>query len=135
VAKKGQRTADGTTFGDETLNSRQKAILAAREADELKARDIVILDVRTFPALAEYFVICTGETKRHLRGIADRLEEAADENSVAVHHAEGYGIARWILMDLNNVVVHIFDPETRDYYELERLWGDAPQIPYEPAKT
>ena len=135
MAKKRQLTADGTTFGEEQLNSRQKAVLAAREADELKARDIVILDVRAFPALAEYFVICTGETKRHLRGIADRLEEAADENGVAVHHAEGYGMARWILLDLNNVVVHIFDPETRDYYELERLWGDAPQIPHEPAKT
>ncbi len=135
MANKRQLAVDGTTFGDEKLNSRQKAFLAAREADELKARDIVILDVRAFPALAEYFVICTGETKRHLRGIADRLEKAADENDVAVHHAEGYGMARWILMDLNNIVVHIFDAVTRDYYELERLWGDAPQVPYEPAET
>lgn len=132
MAQRRQLTAEGTTFGDEKINSRQKAVLAAREAYELKARDIVILDVRAFPALAEYFVICTGETKRHLRGIADRVEKAAGEQRCGVHHAEGYALGRWVLMDLNNVVVHIFDPETREFYELERLWGDAPQVAYEP---
>ena len=132
MAQRRQRTIEGTTFGGEKLNSRQKAVLAAREAYGLKARDVVILDVRAFPALAEYFVICTGETKRHLRGIADRLEEAAGEHGCGVHHAEGYALGRWVLMDLNNIVVHIFDPETREFYELERLWGDAPQVPYEP---
>lgn len=133
MVRKKQPPANGTTFPGEKLNSQQKAILAAKEADQLKARDIVILDVRAFPALAEYFVICTGETKRHLRGIANRLEDAADENGFAVHHGEGYALARWILMDLNNVVVHIFDADTREYYELERLWGDAPLVPYEAA--
>lgn len=133
MVRKRQPPADGTTFPGEKLNSQQKAILAAKEADQLKARDIVILDVRAFPALAEYFVICTGETKRHLRGIANRLEDAAGENGFAVHHAEGYALARWILMDLNNVVVHIFDADTREYYELERLWGDAPLVRYETA--
>ncbi len=128
-----KQPAEGTTFRDEKLNSRQKALLAAKEADDLKARDIVILDVRSFPALAEYFVICSGETKRHLRGITKRLEDAADENSFAIHHAEGYDMGRWILLDLNNVVVHLFDPETRDFYELERLWGDAAQVPFDPA--
>ena len=132
MAQRRQLTAEGTTFDDEKINSRQKAVLAAREAYELKARDIVILDVRAFPALAEYFVICTGETKRHLRGIADRVEEGAGEQGCGVHHAEGYALGRWVLMDLNNVVVHIFDPETREFYELERLWGDAPQVAYEP---
>lgn len=132
MAQRKQQAAEGTTFGDEKINSRQKAVLAAREAHELKARDVVILDVRAFPALAEYFVICTGETKRHLRGIADRVEEAAGEHGCGVHHAEGYELGRWVLMDLNNVVVHIFDPETREFYELERLWGDAPQVPCEP---
>lgn len=132
MAQRRQLTEEGTTFRDEKINSRQKAVLAAREAYELKARDVVILDVRAFPALAEYFVICTGETKRHLRGIADRVEEAAGEQGCGVHHAEGYALGRWVLMDLNNVVVHIFEPETRDFYELERLWGDAPQVAYEP---
>ncbi len=131
MGERKKRAGDGTTFGEEKLNSRQKALLAAREAVDLKARDVIILDVRSFPVLAEYFVICTGETKRHLRGIADRVEEAANENDFALHHAEGYPMARWILMDLNNVVVHIFDPDTRDFYGLERLWGDAPQITFE----
>jgi len=132
VARKKQ-PAEGTTYRDEKLNSRQKALLAAKEADGLKARDIVILDIRSFPALADYFVICSGETKRHLRGIAKRLEEAADEAGVAIHHTEGLDMARWILLDLNNVVVHLFDPQTREFYELERLWGDAPQVPFDPA--
>jgi ribosome-associated protein len=131
VPERRKRTGDGTTFGKEAINSRQKAVLAAREAIGLKARDVVILDVRAFPVLAEYFVICTGETKRHLRGIADRVEETANEHNFALHHAEGYPLGRWILMDLNNVIVHIFDPDTRDYYGLERLWGDAPQVPFE----
>jgi ribosome-associated protein len=131
VSERKKRTGNGTIFGEEKLNSLQKAVLAAQEAVGLKARDVIILDVRGFPVLAEYFVICTGETKRHLRGIADRVEEAADEHDFALHHAEGYPMARWILMDLNNVVVHIFDPDTRDFYGLERLWGDAPQIPFE----
>lgn len=126
-------TAEGSTFGTEAVTSRQKALLAAKEADKLKARDIVILDVRSFPALAEYFVICSGETKRHLRGIAKRLEDAAHEHEFAIHHTEGYDMARWILLDLNNVIVHLFDPPTREFYELERLWGDAPQIPFDPA--
>lgn len=132
MARKKQ-AAEGTTFRDEELNSRQKALLAAHEADGLKARDIVILDVRSFPALADYFVICSGETKRHLRGIAKRLADAADEHRFAVHHTEGLDMARWVLLDLNNVVVHLFDPQTREFYELERLWGDAPQIPFDPA--
>jgi ribosome-associated protein len=133
VARKKQPAAEGTTFPGEEINSRRKALLAAKEADGLKARDIVILDVRSFPALAEYFVICTGETKRHLRGIAKKLQETADEHNFAVHHSEGYDMARWILLDLNNVVVHLFDPETREFYELERLWGDAPLVPFDPA--
>jgi ribosome-associated protein len=135
VAARKQLPEEGTIFGDEKITSRQKAVLAAQEAHDLKARDIVILDVRAFPALAEYFVICTGETKRHLRGIADRVEEAAGEKGCGVHHAEGYELGRWVLMDLNNVVVHIFDAETREFYELERLWGDAPSVAFEPGTS
>lgn len=125
--------AEGSTFPGEGIAARAKAVLFAGALDELKARDIVLLDVRQFPLLAEYFVIGTGETKRHLRGLAGRVEETAAANGCSVHHAEGYDMARWILIDLHNVLVHIFDEETRAYYELERLWGDAPRLPFEPA--
>jgi ribosome-associated protein len=132
VARPDKTLPEGTTFRGEKLNAKDKALLAAAEADDLKARDIVVLDVREFPSLAEYFVICTGDTKRHLRGIAGRLKDAADEHDFAVHHTEGLDMARWILVDLNNVVVHIFDPEARNHYELERLWGDAARVPFAP---
>jgi len=130
VTGRGRNQPD-TYFGGEKLSSREKALLAAREADALKAADVVILDVREIAAFADYFVICTGETKRHIRGIAQRLDDASAEHGFAVHHAEGYETARWILVDLNNVVVHIFEREARQYYELERLWGDAPRVPLE----
>lgn len=116
-------------FGDEKLTGREKAFLIAREAAEMKAREIVILDVRDAVALADYFVIGTGDTKRHLRALASKVEDLARENGFAVHHTEGFGLARWILVDLNNVVVHFFDGEAREFYELERLWGDAPTVP------
>lgn len=127
-----RNNATDTYYGEEKLSSREKALIAAREADALKAEEIVILDVREIAAFADYFVICTGETKKHVRGIAQRVEEACAENGFGIHHAEGYEAARWVLIDLNNVLVHVFDREAREYYELERLWGDAPRVPFEP---
>jgi len=120
-----------TVLGTEKLNSREKALWVAKEADELKAADVVVLDVKGVAAFTDYFVICTGETKRHVRSIAKRLEEAAAEHDLGVHHAEGYDSARWVLLDLSNVIVHVFDAEAREFYELERLWGDAPRVELE----
>ena len=121
-----------TKFGRDKIDSRAKAFAAARTLDELKARDIVILDVKDITAFADYFVICTGDTKRHLRGLAKKMEETAADQGFGVHHAEGAGLARWILVDMNNVIVHIFDEETRAFYELERLWGDAARVAFQP---
>ncbi len=115
--------------GDDKSDARAKALLAARQADELKARDIIILDVADIAAFTDYFVICTGETKRHVRAIAARVERAAAKHALHVHHAEGVAAARWVLLDLYDVIVHVFDQASRDYYELERLWGDARRVP------
>jgi ribosome-associated protein len=117
-----------SVFGAEPLTAREKAELAAKEVGELKATDVVILDVRDAVALADYFVICTGDTKRHIRALAKRIQSTSKDKGFAVHHTEGESAAKWILMDLNNVVVHIFDQEAREFYELERLWGDAPRL-------
>lgn len=122
-----------SVFGAESLTAREKAELAAREVGDLKAADIVILDVRDAVALADYFVICTGETKRHIRALAKRIRETSKQKDFAVHHTEGESAGKWILLDLNNVVVHIFDQEAREFYELERLWGDAPRLELKPA--
>ena len=128
MATKMTRHEGESVFGAEPLNAREKALLAVREVDELKGSDVVILDVRDAVALADYFVICTGETKRHIRSIAERIERASREAGCRVHHSEGETAAKWVLLDLNNVVVHVFDREARDFYELERLWGDAPRL-------
>ncbi len=125
------QTAD-TLLSGEKLTSREKALAAARALDELKAHDVVILDVKGVAVFTDYFVIATGDSKRHLRGLAKRLEEAAAAQGFRVHHAEGAELARWILVDLNNVIVHVFDDEARAYYELERLWGDATPVAFEP---
>jgi len=126
-----KRSERDYAFGTEPLTGREKALLAAREVDDLNATDVIILDVREAVALADYFVICTGDTKRHIRALADRVAEISRERGFKVHHTEGEAAAKWVLLDLNNVVVHIFDREAREYYELERLWGDAPRVEFQ----
>jgi len=100
--------------------------LAARFAQQKKATDIMILDLRQISPLADFFVIASGSSDTHIRAIADTITNGLAERGVKVWHIEGYTYAHWILLDLVDVVVHIFDERTREYYGLERLWGDAP---------
>ncbi len=117
--------------GEEKIDSLEKVKIVVRESEELKAEDVLVLDVKGVTTVADYFVILTGETKRHLRAITKRVEKSVRKARCKVHHVEGYEQGHWILIDLNNVIVHIFDRPTRDYYELERLWGDAPAVRFE----
>jgi len=96
-------------------------------AGDKKAHDIVELDLRGVLGYTDYFVVCTGNTERQTKAIHDGiLRGLKDEGSLIPRRVEGLTQARWILMDYLDVVVHIFTPETREYYRLEALWGEAP---------
>jgi len=104
--------------------------LAAQAAWEVKAHNPVILDLRGISSLADHFLICSANSDRHVRAIADHIGECLEKAQVRMHHREGYPEARWILLDYHDLIIHIFDAETRRYYNLEWLWGDAPQREY-----
>jgi ribosome-associated protein len=109
---------------------RELAYLTARAADEKKARDIVILKVDKITQVADYFVICTGNSTTQTQAIADSIEEKLDQSGLRKQHWEGYQEAKWILIDIGSVVAHIFTPDERRFYDLERLWDDAERIDY-----
>jgi ribosome-associated protein len=96
-------------------------------ADDKKARDIVELDLRGVVGYTDFFVICSGTTERQTKAIHDGVyERLKKDHGLLPSRVEGLPEARWILMDYLDVVVHVFTPETRDYYRLEQLWGEAP---------
>lgn len=104
------------------------AIAAARAADQKQARDILILEVGSLITIVDHFVLASGATDRQVRAIADGVEEALRALGAKPLRREGERDARWILLDYGDIVVHLFHDEERAYYELERLWKDAPVI-------
>jgi ribosome-associated protein len=106
----------------------QVAKLCAQIADEKKATDILILKVRDIFSIADYFVICTCASRPQTRAVASGIEERLKEKGCSHLGTEGREDASWILLDFGSVVVHVFLPETRDYYQVEMLWGDAPRV-------
>lgn len=101
---------------------------AVRAALDKKAQDVVVLDLRHTPAFTDYFVLCTGLNIRQVKAIADAVEETLRASKVRPAHIEGYERAEWVLMDYFTFVVHVFTPQTRAFYSLDRLWGDAERI-------
>ena len=105
---------------------------AASAASDKKAERIVILDVSKQLVITDHFLICSGNTDRQVRTIADEVERRLLEKfRVKPYRREGEREGTWILLDYVDFVVHVFRKEERDYYELERLWSDAPQVPFE----
>jgi ribosome-associated protein len=103
------------------------AAAIAHYAADRKAVDIVEMDLRGIIGYADYFVICTGRSDRQTKAIHDSIHVGMkSEHRVLPRRVEGLPYARWILMDYLDVVVHVFTPETREYYRLEQLWGEAP---------
>lgn len=108
------------------ISSREIALAAARAADERKAFDIMILDVRELVDVTDYFVIATGRNNPQVEAIVSNVEdELIDKLGVKPNHREGNNDPGWKLIDYGDVVVDVFQPETREYYRLESLWGDA----------
>jgi len=93
-----------------------------------KGADVVVLDLRNTPAFTDFFILCSGNSQRQVKAIADAVEEALRAAKLRPAHIEGYDRADWILMDYFSFIVHVFTPQTRSFYALERLWGDAERI-------
>ena len=104
------------------------ALAAAKVAAERHCSDIVVLDLSGKSPATDYFVIATGTSDRQMRTVADEISQAAREHKFQRFGRAGYEQARWILLDYIDVVIHIFDGEYRDYYDLELLWGDAERL-------
>lgn len=109
-------------------NSEQILEIAVKAADSKRAQDIVALDVREVSLLADYFVICHGGSERQLKAIVDAIEEDVEKANFSVKRIEGKDGAKWILMDLGDVIVHVFSESERSFYNLEKLWQDAPMV-------
>ena len=109
--------------------SRECALIAARAADEKKATDIMVQEVGDLIGVTDYFVIATAANNRQVEAIVDEIEEKLRTQArVKPIHREGTQDGTWSLLDYGSFVVHVFQPETRDYYRLEALWNDAPVI-------
>ncbi len=113
------------------MTSKDLAIKLARIADEKKARDIKILEIVDLTVLADYFVICSGTSSTHVKTLSDEMEFVLKREGISPHHIEGHISGNWMLLDYNGVVAHVFLQETREFYELERLWADARIVPFE----
>lgn len=101
---------------------------AAQAALDKKALNVVVLDLRGTPAFTDFFILCSGQTPRQVKAIADNVEEVLKTSKLRPAHVEGYERAEWVLMDYFTFIVHVFTPQTREFYSLERLWGDAERV-------
>ena len=111
-----------------TLSPDRLAELVAGYAADVKAIDLVELDLRDVLGYTDYFVICSGNTDRQTKAIHDRIHQGMkNEHGVLPRRVEGVAESRWILMDYLDVVVHVFTPDAREFYRLEQLWGEAPK--------
>ncbi len=122
-----------TVAAERPDRSLKLALTAARVADENRGRDIVILDMREITSVFDFFVIASGSSVRQLHAIRDEIELAV-KNTLGDRKLglEGYTEGGWVLIDYGDVVVHLFDDKSREYYGLEDLWGDARRIPFTP---
>jgi ribosome-associated protein len=116
--------------------SLERAVAAARVADLNRGRDIVILDLRELTPIFDYFVLVTGSSRRQLHAISEEIDQVLEKDFGDRRLGiEGYAESRWILLDFGDVVVHMFDDETRGYYDLEQLWAGAKRVPFESAQS
>lgn len=110
------------------MNSKELLKVAYNACDDKKAEEINILNMEGISLVADYFIICHGNSDKQVQAIAREVREKCEENKFEVKRIEGFDESRWVLIDLGDVVVHVFHREERGYYNLERLWGDAPMI-------
>ena len=117
------------------MTSYESAMLLANALDSKKGEEIKVLKTEGLTTLADYFVICTATSTTQIKAMSDACEEAMEKNGERVHHIEGHRGGTWLLMDFSSVVVHIFMDEARKFYDLERLWADAEEVPLEQSQA
>ena len=113
------------------LDRLAKVALIVEAAHERKVGDVVGLDVREISSFADTFIIATGTSDRHVRAVADSIDAALKAHGDPPMGIEGYDEGRWVLIDCGDTIVHVFQQEIRDHYDLERLWSDAPALELE----
>lgn len=124
-------TSEQNTPSEKFSTSLERAMAAAQVADDNRGRDIVILDLRELSPSFDYFVIVSGTSRRQLHAISEEIDhKLEDDLGDKRQNIEGYRESRWIVLDYQDVVVHIFEPETREYYALEELWGAGKRVPF-----
>lgn len=104
------------------------ALLAREAAEDKQAENVVLLDVGKLTSLTHYFLIMHGNSDRHVRAIAQNIMDVMDQHKNKLFHREGMDSGQWVLLDYSSVIIHIFYKEIREFYSLERLWGDAPVL-------
>ena len=116
---------------EQTMNTpKEIAMYAAKVLDDRKGLGTKLLEVTDVISIADYFLICTGTSNTHVKTLCDSVEEAVtDEMGEALLHREGHRGGTWVLLDFGCLVVHVFTNETREFYDLERLWNDAKEVP------
>ena len=110
------------------ITSKEMALKAAEILSSKKADDLKVLEIKGLTTICDYFVICSGTSTPHIKALCDETELKLSEAYGVKCRNEGYGAANWLLMDYGNVVIHIFNKESLDFYGLERLWADVKQI-------
>lgn len=108
-----------------SLESKTLAYKIADLALDKKAKQIIVMDLNGITAIADFFVLMSGDSDTQIKAIADHIVRELKGQEIRIYHKEGYNSLRWVLLDYVDVVVHVFKPETREFYGLERLWGDA----------
>ena len=124
-----------------SIDSLAKALIVARVALDKHAEDVVVMDLRSLSTVTDFFVICTAQSARQVEALKEHIDTQLSQQGQRLWHVEGaasnpgapVGMAhelQWVLMDCGDVVVHLLDTRAREFYQLERLWGDAPRIPF-----
>lgn len=125
IVQQGQKWYNTNEGGCSFLGGEEVAQLAIKVAAEKQAIDIVILDARALCSFTDYFVICSGDSERQMEAIWREIDETLKSKGIVPHHSEGTADSGWILADFGSVIVHIFAPAERDYYQLDKFWDKA----------
>ncbi len=110
------------------MHAKKIALLAREAAEDKQAEETALMDVSKLTSLSHYFLVMHGNSDRHVRAIAQNIMDVMDTHKVKCWHREGMESGQWVLLDYGPLIVHIFYKEIREFYNLERLWGDAPRL-------